>query len=208
MNPIRVLLVDDHPIVRSGLKAALDADSDLTVVGEAATGSDALDQAARLAPDVVLMDLQLGAGMNGAEATRRLLERPDPPRVLVLTTYDSDADILRAIEAGATGYLLKDAEPADLLAAIRTAAAGETVLAPSVATRLVSRVRSPGRSLTPRETQILQMVADGGTNQGIARTLFITEATVKSHLVQAYAKLDVESRTAAVAEARRRGAIR
>ncbi|GAA4216392.1 response regulator [Actinocatenispora rupis] len=204
---IRVLLVDDHPIVRGGLRAALSGTADVTVVGEAATGEAAVTAAAD-GVDVVVMDLSLGAGIDGAEATRRVAALPDPPRVLVLTTYDSDADILRAIEAGATGYLLKDAEPADLLAAIRTAAAGGTVLAPSVATRLVSRVRTPGRSLTPRETEILRMVAEGHTNQAIARHLYVTEATVKSHLVQAYAKLGVDNRTGAVAAARRLGILR
>ena len=143
-GPIRVLIVDDHPIVRRGLRAALDADPGITVVGEAATGVDAIEQAEATTPDVVLMDLNLGPGINGAEATRRLLAHPRPPRVLVLTTYDSDADILPAITAGATGYLLKDTEPDDLLAAIRSAAAGETVLAPAIATRLITRVRAPG----------------------------------------------------------------
>lgn len=128
--------------------------------------------------------------------------------MLVLTAYESEADILRAIQAGATGYLLKDAEPSELLAAIHTAATGETVLAPSVATRLVSRVRAPDRALTKRETQVLQMVADGAANAAIAKTLFITEATVKSHLVQVFAKLTVDSRTAAAAEGRRRRLIR
>lgn len=208
MDPIRVLLVDDHPIVRAGLRAALDADDGITVVGEAATGEQALEQVSVTSPDVVLMDLQLGAGINGAEATRRLREHGEVPRVLILTTYDSDADILRGIEAGATGYLLKDAEPAALLAAVRAAADGETVLAPSVAGRLMSRVRAPGKSLTPRETQILQLVADGHTNQAIARQLFITEATVKSHLVQVFTKLEVDTRTSAVARARERGIVR
>ncbi|GIG64915.1 response regulator [Phytomonospora endophytica] len=205
---ITVLIVDDHPIVRGGLRAAFDADEGIEVMGDAGTGEAAVDLAARARPDVVLMDLQLGAGIDGAETTRRLRALPEPPRVLILTTYDSEADILRAIEAGATGYLLKDAEPADLRAAIRTAARGETVLAPSVATRLVSRVRRPERTLTPRETEVLQMVAAGSGNRAIARALFITEATVKSHLVQVFAKLGVDSRTAATAEARRRGVIR
>lgn len=151
---------------------------------------------------------QLGAGIDGAETTRRIQRLPRPPRVLVLTTYDTDADILPAIEAGATGYLLKDTDPAELIAAIHAAAAGDTVLAPSVATRLVSRVRAPGIMLTPRETQVLQMVADGLSNQGIAKELFITEATVKSHLVQVFTKLGVDSRTAATAAARQRGLIR
>ncbi|MEV0644269.1 response regulator transcription factor [Phytomonospora sp. NPDC050363] len=205
---ITVLIVDDHPVVRGGLRAAFDADDGIEVVGDAGTGEAAVDIATETGPDVVLMDLQLGTGIDGAEATRRLRALPRPPRVLILTTYDSEADILRAIEAGATGYLLKDAEPADLRAAIRTAARGETVLAPSVATRLVSRVGRPAGNLTPRETEVLQMVAEGRGNRAIARELFITEATVKSHLVQVYTKLGVDSRTAAAAEARRRGLIR
>lgn len=205
---ISVLLVDDHPIVRAGLRAALDADPGLRVVGEASGGDEAVRLARELRPDVVLMDLQLGPGIDGAAATARVRELPEPPRVLILTTYDSDADILRAIEAGAIGYLLKDAEPADLLRALRSAAAGETVLAPSVATRLVSRERAPGISLTPREAQVLQLVAGGHSNSAIARQLFISEATVKSHLVQVFAKLGVDNRTAATAEGRRRGVIR
>ncbi|MDI1463927.1 response regulator transcription factor [Catellatospora sp. KI3] len=205
---ITVLVVDDHPIVRAGLRATLAADPGLSVVGEASGGEEAVRLVQGLHPQVVLMDLQLGAGIDGAQATARLRELPEPPRVLILTTYDSDADILRAIEAGAIGYLLKDADPDDLRAAVRAAAAGETVLAPSVATRLVSRVRSPGASLTPREAEVLQLVAAGHSNSAIARQLFITEATVKSHLVQVFAKLGVDNRTAATAEARRRGIIR
>jgi DNA-binding NarL/FixJ family response regulator len=205
---ITVLLVDDHPIVRAGLRATLEADPGLRVVGEASEGDVAVRLARELCPDVVLMDLQLGPGIDGAAATARVRELPEPPRVLILTTYDSDADILRAIEAGAIGYLLKDAEPADLLRALRAAAAGETVLAPSVATRLVSRERAPGISLTPREAQVLQLVAGGHSNSAIARRLFISEATVKSHLVQVFAKLGVDNRTAATAEGRRRGVIR
>ncbi|MGH8876382.1 MAG: response regulator [Stackebrandtia sp.] len=206
MTPITVLIVDDHPIVRGGLRTAL-ATEDITVVGEAGTGEDAVTRARELKPDVALMDLHLGPGINGAEATRRLLELPDPPRVLILTTYDSDADILPAIAAGATGYLLKDTEPQRLLDAVRTGATGETVLAPSVASRLVSRVRSPGQTLTAREVQILAMIADGKSNQAAARAMFITEATVKSHLVQIFTKLNVDNRTAAAAEARRRGIL-
>jgi DNA-binding NarL/FixJ family response regulator len=205
---ITVLVVDDHPIVRAGLRATLEADPGLRVVGEAAGGEEAVRLAREFAPAVVLMDLQLGAGMDGAQATARVRELPGAPRVLILTTYDSDADILRAIEAGAIGYLLKDAEPADLLRALRSAAAGETVLAPSVATRLTSRERAPGVSLTPREAQVLQLVAGGHSNSAIARQLFISEATVKSHLVQVFGKLGVDNRTAATAEGRRRGIIR
>ena len=199
----RVLLVDDHPVVRRGVRATIEVDETITVAGEAGSGEQALALLAEveLAVDVVLLDLQLGAGIDGAETTRRIQRLPRPPRVLVLTTYDTDADILPAIEAGATGYLLKDTDPAELIAAIHAAAAGDTVLAPSVATRLVSRVRAPGIMLTPRETQVLQMVADGLSNQGIAKELFITEATVKSHLVHVFTKLGVDSRTAATAPA-------
>lgn len=207
-DPVRVLIVDDHPIVRAGLRAALQGNPSLDVIGDVASADEAVAASRRLRPHVVLMDLNLGSGIDGAEATRLLLQLPEPPRVLVLTAYESEADILRAIEAGATGYLLKDAEPSDLAAAIATAAAGETVLAPSVAGRLVSRVRTPARALTRRETQVLQMVAEGATNSTVAKTLFITEATVKSHLVQVFAKLGVDSRTAAAAEARRRGLVR
>lgn len=205
---VRVLIVDDHPIVRSGLRAALESDTSVEVVGDVASGEAAVEAVPVCGPDVVLMDLNLGAGIDGAEATRRLTHLSGAPRVLVLTAYESEADILRAIEAGATGYLLKDAELADLIAAIHTAATGETVLAPSVATRLVRRVRQPDRALTKRETEVLRMVSDGAANSSIAKALFITEATVKSHLVQVFAKLGVESRTAAAAEARRRGLIR
>lgn len=203
-----VLIVDDHPVVRAGLRATLERDPSIRLAVDVASGEAAIEAAQLERPDVVLMDLNLGAGIDGAEATRRLAALPNPPRVLVLTAYESEADILRAIEAGATGYLLKDAEPIELLAAIHTAAAGETVLAPSVATRLVSRVRTPGRALTTRETQILQMVADGAPNAAIANALFITAATVKSHLVQVFAKLGVDSRTAAAAQGRRAGLIR
>lgn len=207
-KPLRLLIVDDHPIVRAGLRAALEADTSVEVIADVGSGVEAIELARTARPDVVLMDLNLGPGLDGAEATRQLTTLAHPPRVLVLTAYESEADILRAIEAGATGYLLKDAEPAELIAAIHTAATGETVLAPSVATRLVSRVRTPGRALTARETQILQMVAEGAANAAIAKTLFITEATVKSHLVQVFTKLGIDSRTAAAAEGRRRGLIR
>lgn len=207
-DPIRLVIVDDHPIVRAGLRATLEAEPSLRVVGDAGSGEEAIAVAEASHPDVVLMDLNLGAGIDGAEATRRLAALTDPPRVLVLTAYESEADILRAIESGAIGYLLKDADPNDLVAAIRAAAAGETALAPSVASRLVSRVRSPQRALTQRETQILQMVAEGSANAEVAKRLFISEATVKSHLVQVFAKLGADNRTAAVAEGRRRRLIR
>lgn len=208
MSGIRVLLVDDHPVVRGGLRALLDTDADLTVVGEAATGEDGVRAAAEHRPDVVLMDLHLGDGIDGAAATRTIREQREPPRVLVLTTYDSDADILPAIAAGAAGYLLKDSEPEDLLRAVHDCAAGRTVLAPAVASRLVERTRLPDATLTPREIEILRMVGEGSSNRTIGKALFITEATVKSHLVQVFTKLQADNRTTAVAEARRRGIIR
>ena len=207
MPDIRILLVDDHPVMRGGLRAALDSEDGIRVVGEAATGEDGVAQAAAAGPDVVLMDLQLGSGITGAEATARIRALPDPPRVLVLTAYDRDADILPAIAAGAAGYLLKDATPEQLRSAVLDTVAGRTVLAPTVATRLVERASSTQPALTTRETQILTMVADGASNQAIGRALFITEATVKSHLVQVFTKLAVDNRTTAVAEARRRGII-
>lgn len=205
---IRLLIADDHPIVRSGLRAVLAAEPDFEVVGEAATGEGAVESARALAPDVVLMDLRFGPGLTGAEATRAITSGAGGPRVLVLTTYDSDADILAAIEAGATGYLLKDADPADLAAAVRDAAAGRSALAPAVAQRLLGRLRSPGAALSLREAEVLELVAAGLSNQQISKRLFLSQATVKSHLVHVYAKLGVDNRTAAVAAARARGLIR
>ena len=211
---IRVLLVDDHPVVRRGLRALLEELPGLEPVGEAADGAEALALLDRFArdgqpgPDVVLMDLQMGAGMNGVEATRRITALPDPPRVLILTTYSTDADILAAVEAGATGYLLKDAPPEELAAAVRAAARGETVLAPPVAARLMGRVRAGRPALSPRETEILELLAEGLANRQISRRLFISEATVKTHLVHVYEKLGVDSRTAAVAAARTGGLLR
>ncbi|QKW10358.1 response regulator transcription factor [Streptomyces sp. NA04227] len=207
-NPIRLLLADDHPVVRAGLRAVLETEPGLLVVAEAATAEEAVTRAARGDIDVVLMDLQFGRGMGGAEATARITARPDAPRVLIVTTYDSDADTLPAIEAGATGYLLKDAPPADLAAAVRTAALGRTTLAPAVADRLMNRLRAPGTALTRRETEVLVLVAEGLSNQVVAGRLHLTEGTVKSHLARVYAKLGVDSRTAAVATAIDLGLIR
>ncbi len=202
--PIRLLLVDDHPVVRSGLRAVLDAEPDLHVVAEAPTGERAVELVAELELDVVLMDLQLGAGMHGSRATAAITARAGSPRVLVLTTYDTDSDILEAIEAGATGYLLKDASPDELAAAVRSAAAGRPALAPAVAQRLMGRARTPGTTLTPRELEVLQLVADGLSNQQVSAALHLSQATVKTHLVHVYEKLGVGSRTAAVAAARER----
>ncbi|MFE7954732.1 response regulator [Streptomyces sp. NPDC057413] len=206
--PIRLLLADDHPVVRAGLRAVLETEPGLAVVAEAATAEEAVVRAAAGDIDVVLMDLQFKGGMNGAEATAAITARPGAPRVVVVTTYDSDADTLPAIEASATGYLLKDARPEDLAAAVRTAAAGRTALAPAVADRLLHRLRTPGTSLTRRETEVLTLVAEGLSNLAVARRLHLTEGTVKSHLARVYAKLGVDSRTAAVAAATDLGLIR
>lgn len=207
-TPIRLLLADDHPVVRAGLRAVLETEPGVLIAGESATGEDAVARAAEGDIDVVLMDLQFGRGMSGAEATARITARPGAPRVVIVTTYDSDADALRAIEAGATGYLLKDAPPEELAAAVRTAAAGRTALAPAVAERLMNRLRTPGTALTRRETEVLVLVAEGLSNQAIAKRLHLTEGTVKSHLARTYTKLGVDSRTAAVATATELGLIR
>lgn len=206
--PIRLLIADDHPVVRAGLRAVLETEPDFRIVGEASTAERAVSLASELDVDVVLMDLQFGAGMNGSQATAQIVARPGAPRVLVVTTYDTDADTLPAIEAGATGYLLKDAPPEELAAAVRAAAAGQSALAPTVANRLMDRMRAPAAALSRRETEVLGLVADGLSNQDISRHLHLSQATVKSHLVHIYTKLGVESRTAAVAAATTRGLIR
>ncbi|MFI6932746.1 response regulator [Streptomyces sp. NPDC050287] len=201
--PVRLLLCDDHAVVRAGLRALLSSAEGIDVVGEAATGEEALAMAARLHPDVVLMDLQLDGGMDGVTATRRLTEDgPAGPRVLVLTMFDTDADVTRAIEAGATGYLLKAEQPEELFTAIRNAAAGRSALSAPVADRLLIRLRSPHPALSPREQEILQQLARGLGNREIARALFISEATVKTHLGRIYGKLGVETRAGAVAVAK------
>jgi DNA-binding NarL/FixJ family response regulator len=198
---VRVVVVDDHAVVRAGLRALLDSEDDLTVVGEAADSATALAVIAGTRPDVVLMDLNLGAGPGGA-ATTALVRATEPsPRVLVLTTYDTDADILAALDAGASGYLLKDAPPADLYDAIRRTARGETVLAPSVAATLVRRTGTPGTRLTDREVAIVELLATGLGNKEMARRLHVSGATVKSHLSHIYTKLGVDTRAGAVARA-------
>ncbi len=204
---IRILVVDDHPVVRAGMVALLSELEDLDVVGEAGNGAEALALSPKLAPDVVLMDLRMPV-MDGAEATARLRAQPDPPEVLVLTTYDTDADIVRAVESGARGYLLKDTPPAVLADAIRRAALGETVLAPPVAARLAERLRAPAQvELTPRELDVLRAVARGLSNGEVGRELFIGEATVKTHLLRIFSKLEVTDRTAAVTAAYKVGLI-
>ncbi|MCH0538621.1 response regulator transcription factor [Streptomyces sp. MUM 203J] len=200
---VRVLLCDDHAVVRAGLLALLASEPGLEVVGEAGSGEEAVAAAAELRPDVVLMDLQLGPGTDGVEATRRITAGPGGVRVLVLTTYDTDADITRAIDAGATGYLLKAERPEELFAAIRAAAEGRTTLSAPVAGRVMNRVRgATAPALTARERDILAQLARGLGNREIARALFISEATVKTHLGRIYTKLGVETRAGAVAVAK------
>jgi DNA-binding NarL/FixJ family response regulator len=205
---IRLLLADDHPVVRAGLRAVLSAEPDFEIVAEAPTAEAAVERAGAGGVDVVLMDLQFGPGMHGAQATAAITARAGAPRVLVLTTYDADADILAAVEAGAAGYLLKDAPPEELSAAVRTAASGHSALAPTVADRLMDRMRTPAAALSRRELEVLELVKDGLSNLQISKRLFLSQATVKSHLVHIYAKLGVDSRTAAVAVATQRGVIR
>ncbi|MCT7351586.1 response regulator transcription factor [Streptomyces sp. 15-116A] len=208
-TPVRILVCDDHVVVRAGLLALLDSAPGIEVVGEAGTGEEALALAAKLAPDVVLMDLQLGEGIDGVETTRRLTSAESgpsgtSPHVLVLTTYDTDADITRAIEAGATGYLLKAERPDELFAAIHAAAEGRTALSAPVAGRVMASLRRPQPTLTDRERDILAQLARGLGNRDIARALFISEATVKTHLRRIYDKLGVDTRAGAVAVAKER----
>ena len=202
---IRVVLVDDHPVVRSGLAGLLGGEPDIEVVGEASDGREGVDLAVSLEPDVVLMDLRMPV-MDGVEATS-LIVAIDGPRVLVLTTYDTDADILRAVEAGATGYLLKDTPRDEHVNAVRAASRGETVLAAPLAAKLMRQVRSNDQ-LTPREIEVLGLVSRGMSNGDIAQELFIGEATVKTHLLHVFDKLGVSDRTAAVTTAMRAGILR
>jgi DNA-binding NarL/FixJ family response regulator len=205
---ISVLIVDDHPVVRDGLRGMLSGTGEFEVVGEAADGTEALTLAHRLRPDVVLMDLRM-PGTDGVTAIGALRERGLPSRVLVLTTYDTDSDVLPAIEAGATGYLLKDAPREELFRAVRAAARGEAVLSPSVATRLLGQVRSPTvrEPLSQRELEVIGLIASGRTNREAAADLFISEATVKTHLLHIYGKLGVKDRASAVAAAYERGLL-
>jgi DNA-binding NarL/FixJ family response regulator len=198
---IRVMLVDDHPVVREGLRGMLDTEPDLTVIGEAGSGEEAVRLAIAERPDVILMDLRM-PGLDGAGATEKIMTSGIGSRVIVLTTYETDADILRAVEAGATGYLLKDASRAELAGAIRAATRGETVLAPSVAGRLVRRMRQPAQQgLSAREIEVLRLVGKGMTNAEAGAALHISEATVKTHLLRVFNKLGVSDRTAAVTTA-------
>jgi DNA-binding NarL/FixJ family response regulator len=202
---IRILIADDHPVVRTGLVGMLAAQSEFIVIGEAKNGKQAIELADQLRPDVVLMDLRMPE-LDGVAATSEIRRRQSSIQVMVLTTYDSDADILRAIEAGAIGYLLKDTPPEDLFRAIRAATKGESFLAPAVAARLMGQMRAPTEErLSAREIEVLTMVAQGASNKEIGRQLHISEATVKTHLVHIFEKLGVNDRTQAVTVAVQRG---
>ena len=205
---IRLLIVDDHPVVRSGLQGMLASQPDFEVVGEAHDGAEGVELARKLKPDVILMDLRMPE-MDGVEAIGRIKAKQPDAQVLVLTTYESDADILRAIEKGASGYLLKDAPREDLYAAIRAVAQGTSPLAPAVAARLMSRLRGPAdKALSNREIEVLELVARGTSNKGIGKELWISETTVKTHMLHVFEKLGVTDRTAAVTVALKRGIIR
>jgi DNA-binding NarL/FixJ family response regulator len=211
---IRLMMVDDHPVVRAGLRALLEADAEVEVVADVGSGDEALQALDRLVttgegvPDLVLMDLNLGDGIGGIETTRRLRTQHPDVQVLAVTTFDAEADVVGALEAGASGYVLKDAPTEALLDAVREAAAGRSVLSPEVQQLLVRRMAEPRTALSPRETEILEVLATGATNREAAKRLFISESTVKTHLVHLYEKLGVESRTAALRVARERRLIR
>lgn len=211
---IRIMMVDDHPVVRAGLRALLEADDGIEVVAEVGSGTEALRVLEELAaspagaPDLVLMDLNLGDGIGGIETTRTLRAWHREVQVLAVTTFDAEADIVGALEAGATGYVLKDSPTEALIAAVGEAAAGRSILSPEVQQRLVARMTNPATALSPRETEILEVLATGATNREAAKALFISESTVKTHLVHLYDKLGVDSRTSALRVARERRLIR
>ncbi|HET8927880.1 MAG TPA: response regulator transcription factor [Microbacterium sp.] len=207
MTALRVLLVDDHPIVRAGVRSLFTPDTGVDVVAEAATGEEAIALARHLHPDVVLCDLRLGEGMDGVQTTAALRALAPAPAVVILTTFDRDAEILGAVEAGAAGYLLKDSPSEQIVAAIRSAAAGQLVLSPELTARIVQVMRTPRVKLTDRERDVLRLLDTGASNKEIARQLFVTEATVKTHLVHIFDKLGVDSRSRAVAVARESGIL-
>ena len=208
MKKLSILIADDHPVVRDGLRGMLESQADFEVVGEAEDGAQAIQLVTELKPEIVLMDLRMPV-VDGVTAIREIKGSQAESQILVLTTYDSDADILPAIEAGATGYLLKDSSREELYGAIRATARGETVLAPTVAARLVGRMRAPAEEkLSSRELEVLQLVAEGASNKEIASSLHISQATVKSHLIHIFGKLGVSDRTAAVTVALQRGIMR
>jgi len=203
---IRIVVADDHPIVRGGIVALLDSADDMEVVGQAATGTEAVELAHSLQPDLVLMDLRMPE-LTGDQATAAILAKSPGIRIVVLTTYESDENILTAIEAGASGYLLKAAPQEEILAGIRSVARGDVALAPSIAALLVRRVKTPAVTLSPRETEVLRLVAAGHSNPSIAQKLFLSEATVKTHLLHVFEKLSVSDRTRAVTKAMELGLL-
>ncbi len=204
---ITVLVVDDHPIFRAGIRAAIDTQPDLRIAEDVSSAEDAIDYVTHHAVDVVLMDLRM-AGMGGAAGTAIITALDTPPKVMVLTTFSSDADITAALDAGARGYLLKDAHPDDICAAIRRVAGGGAVLAPVIAERIVERNRAtPREQLSARELHVLELLAEGLSNRAIAQRLHLSETTVKTHLAHIYKKLDVDNRTAAVVTANDTGII-
>ncbi|SDS46460.1 response regulator [Microbacterium paraoxydans] len=207
MTPVRILLVDDHPIVRAGVRSLFDRRDDAEVVGEAASGEEAVVLARHLRPDVVLCDLRLGVGMDGVQTTAALRALDPAPAVLILTTFDRDAQILGAIEAGAAGYLLKDIAPEDIVRAVRQAASGGQALTPELTARVGRALRAPRVQLTGRELDVLRLLDTGASNREIAKALFVTEATVKTHLVHVFEKLGADSRAKAVAIARESGLL-
>lgn len=200
-------MVDDHPVVRSGLLAVLQTSSAVEVVGEAATGEEAIALSTRLSPDVVLCDLRLGDGIDGIDTTKALQLLDDKPAVIMLTTFDRDAEVIGAIEAGAVGYLLKDVPPQTIIDAIIRAAAGETVFTTEISARVLDSIRNPLPKLTAREVEVLNLLASGHTNKEISSALFVSEATVKSHLVHIFTKLSVESRSRAISVAQEKGLL-
>lgn len=204
---IRILLVDDHPIVRTGLRALFENFEDIAVIGEASSGEEALAFVKDNPVDVVLCDLRLGAGMNGAQTTAAIRKLSKPPHVLILTTFDKDSEILACIEAGAAGYLLKDVSAQTIVDSIRQAAAGQMVLAPEMTLRVVEGMRRPKIELTAREKDVLAQLATGAGNKQIAKALFVSEATVKTHLVHIFDKLQASSRTDAINKAKDHGLL-
>lgn len=205
---IRVVIVDDHPVVRAGLRTVLDSVPDIDVVGEAHDHGTAVTAIADLEPDVVVLDVHLGTGPSGLEVLRHLQGAPSSPRTLIVTVFDNDLDIDAALDGGAAGYVLKDAPEAELVSAVRAVAAGHQPLDPRVAARIVTTSRRSPDSPSPRELEVVAAVAEGLDNAAIARRLYISQATVKTHLASVFAKLGVSTRTGAVAEARRRGHLR
>ncbi|MFD2673729.1 response regulator [Gulosibacter bifidus] len=207
MTELRVVLVDDHPVVRAGLRAVLHAQPQIAVVADAASCDEALAAVAAHQPDVVVTDLRLGDGVDGIETTKRLRALPNPPAVLVLSTYDRDAEIFGAINAGASGYLLKDVPPEEIATAIAAAAAGESYFSSDIAQRVLRGLRNPPPTLTGRERDVLKLLVTGASNREIAKSLVVSEATVKSHLVHIFDKLGVDSRARAIRTAQEMGLV-